>query len=236
MPGPKGTIVRGALDALTDVVSDILPDNIFDLPSFKEATRAFKKSLMGEEANLSTAERAAIPDVEVDGTDIRSIASGFDNDKDIFALNSKPFEDWAAGKIDLQDFTKTDESGMMVYDFYEAIPSSVSSGSEILSGANYPLDPRAYVLRDLEQNYKMSKPGIIEYLKKNDLLQINKESSEEIFDQFRLDALKKAFAEGDPNNPIVKKIRGALADLSDDDDLIAVDDILGPEDIYGKPN
>ena len=230
MPGPKGTIVRGALDALTDVVSDILPDNIFDLPSFKEATRAFKKSLMGEEANLSTAERAAIPDVEVDGTDIRSIASGFDNDKDIFALNSKPFEDWAAGKIDLQDFTKTDESGMMVYDFYEAIPSSVSSGSEILSGANYPLDPRAYVLRDLEQNYKLSKTEIIDYFKKNDLIKAP-DPQEFDFNYQQMQDLKDAFASGDPNNPIVKRIRGALGELADDD-LIEVT----PDMIYGKSN
>jgi hypothetical protein len=232
----KGKIVRGALEALTDAVSSVLPDNIFDLPSFKEATRAFKRSLIGDEHNFSVAEKAAIPDAEVDGIDIGAIASGFGSDKDIFKNNPRPFLDWMDGKIDLQDFTKTDESGELVYGFDDYLTDTFSSGSELLGGANYPLDPRAYVLRDLEQNYKMSKPGIIEYLKKNDLLQINKESSEEIFDQFRLDALKKAFAEGDPNNPIVKKIRGALADLSDDDDLIAVDDILGPEDIYGKPN
>ena len=40
----KGKIVRGALEGLTDAVSKVLPDNILELPSFKEATRALKKA------------------------------------------------------------------------------------------------------------------------------------------------------------------------------------------------
>ena len=228
----KSKIVTGALDALTDAASKVLPDNIFDLPSFREAVRAFKKSLMGEEASLSTAERAAIPDVEVDGTDIRSIASGMDSDKDIFA-NSKPFEDWAAGKIELQDFQKIKSpTGDPAYPFDHAFPTiPPTSGTELLSGANYPLDPRSYVLRDLEMNYGLSKSEIMDYLKKNDLI-AGKSEEEFNFNEQQMKALKDAFASGDPNNPIVKRVRGALADLSDEDDLVEVT----PEMIYGKSN
>ena len=44
--------------------------------------------------------------------------------------------------------------------------------------------------------------------------------------------IKEAFRSGDPNNPIVKNIRGARADLADEEGLAEVT----PEMIYGKPN
>ena len=238
----KRKIVRGALGALTDAASKVLPDNIFDLPSFKEATRAFKRSLLGEEADLSLKERVEIPDPEVDGIHIRTIASGMDSDKDIFKLNRDPFDDWAAGKIDLQDFQKIHPPtpqeaqygyfGDPAYPFDLANPTiPPTSGTELLGGANYPLDPRSYVLRDLEMNYGLSKPEIMEYLKKNGLLEDAKPENFD-FNEQQMQDLKDAFASGDPNNPIVKKIRGALADLADEDDLVEVT----PDMIYGKPN
>jgi hypothetical protein len=109
-----------------------------------------------------------------------------------------------------------------------------TSGTEFLSGANYPLDPRSYVLRDLEVNYGLSKPEIMDYFKKNDLLE---DAGLENFDpSLEIKLLKDAFQSGDPNNPVVKKIRDALADLDDPNDLIPVDSIIRLEDIYGKSN
>ena len=231
---------RGALDSLSDTVSNVLPDNIFDLPSFKEATRAFKRSVMGDEEGLSVAEKLEIPDTEVDAEDL--FVYGFENEKEIFRSNRDPFDDWAAGKIDLQDFQATKPptseqvkygvEGEPVYPLSHAFPTiPPTSGTEFLGGANYPLDPRSYVLRDLEMNYGLSKPEIIDYLKKNDLIE-DSDPQEFDFGEQQIKALKEAFRSGDPNNPIVKNIRGALADLSDEDDLVEVT----PDMIYGKPN
>ena len=80
-------------------------------------------------------------------------------------------------------------------------------------------------------NYGLSKPEIIDYLKKNDLIE-DSDPQEFDFGEQQIKALKEAFRSGDPNNPIVKNIRGALADLSDEDDLVEVT----PDMIYGKPN
>jgi len=237
--------VEEALGALPGVVDKIsrLPENIFDLPSFKEAVSAFKRSLMGDEGGLSVAEKAAIPQPEVDAEDV--LRYGFEDEKDIFRSNRKPFDDWAAGKIDLQDFQKINSptsaqvkygaSGDPAYPFDRAYPSlPPTSGTEFLSGANYPLDPRSYVLRDLEVNYGLSKPEIMDYFKKNDLLE---DTGLENFDpSLETKLLKDAFQSGDPNNPVVKKIRDALADLDDPNDLIPVDSIIRLEDIYGKSN
>jgi hypothetical protein len=77
----------------------------------------------------------------------------------------------------------------------------------------------------------LSKPEIIDYLKKNDLIE-DSDPQEFDFGEQQIKALKEAFASGDPNNPIVKRVRGALADLSDEDDLVEVT----PDMIYGKPN
>jgi hypothetical protein len=96
---------RGALGSLSDAVSNVLPDDISNLPSFQEATRAFKRSVMGDEEGLSVAEKLEIPDAEVDAEDL--FVYGFENEKDIFRSNRDPFDDWAAGKIDLQDFQAT---------------------------------------------------------------------------------------------------------------------------------
>ena len=71
----------------------------------------------------------------------------------------------------------------------------------------------------------------MDYLKKNDLI-AGKSEEEFNFNEQQMKALKDAFASGDPNNPIVKRVRGALADLSDEDDLVEVT----PEMIYGKSN
>ena len=236
----KAKAVRGALGALTDAVSKVLPDDISNLPSYKEAVRAFKRSVMGDEEGLSVAEKLEIPDAEVDAEDL--FVYGFENEKEIFRSNRDPFDDWAAGKIDLQDFQKihppTPEQmkykapGDPAYPWDHAYPSIPPiSGTEFLGGANYPLDPRSYVLRDLEMNYGLSKPEIMDYLKKNDLI-AGKSSEDFDFNEQQIQALKDAFASGDPNNPIVKRVRGALADLSDEDDLVEVT----PDMIYGKPN
>jgi hypothetical protein len=249
----KGKIVKGALGALTDAASKVLPDNIFELPSFKEAVRAFKRSVMGDEEGLSVAEMKKIPDAAVDAEDIM-IAYGFKSDKDIFRGNRDPFDDWAAGKIDLKDFQKikppTSEQmkygveGDPAYPLDFRFPSNPpTSGTEFLSGANYPLDPRSYVLRDLEMNYGLSKQEIMDYLEKNGLLEPASSGSLKLggtkntakhfdFNDQQIKALKDAFASGDPNNPIVKRVRGALADLADEDDLVEIT----PEMIYGKPN
>lgn len=251
----KGKYIRGALGAITDAVSKVLPDDISDLPSYKEAIRAFKRSLMGDEEGLSVAEKLKIPEAVVDAEDIRGIAYGFENDKDIFRLNRDPFDDWAAEQIDLQDFQKihspTPEQmkygteGDPVYPLDFRFPTiHPTSGTEFLRGANYPLDPRSYVLRDLEVNYGLSKPEIMDYLQKNGLLRpasdgslgsgSAKNTAKRTFDfnEQQMRALKEAFASGDPNNPIVKRVRGALADLSDEDDLVEVT----PDMIHGKPN
>lgn len=243
----KSKIVTGALEGLTDAASKVLPDDISNLPSFKEAVRAFKRSLMGDEEGLSVAEMKKIPDAEVDAEDIFAI-SGFNSEKDIFRGNRDPFDDWAAGKIDLQDFQKkgtfrSDKDPTYPFDFrWSTIHPT--SGTEFLGGANYPLDPRSYVLRDLEMNYGLSKPEIMDYLKKNDLLEdasdgslgsgSAKNTAKSTFDfsQQQIDALKEAFASGDPDNPIVKRVRGALDDLADEDDLVEVT----PDMIYGKAN
>ena len=237
--------VEEALGALPGVVDKIsrLPANILDLPSFKEAVSAFKRSLMGDEDGLSVAEKALIPQPEVDAEDL--FVYGFDDEKDIFRSNRKPFDDWAAGKIDLQDFQKINSptgeqvkygsSGDPAYPFSPRFPTlEPTSGTEFLSGANYPLDPRSYVLRDLEVNYGLSKPEIMDYLKKNDLLE---DAGLENFDpSIEIKLIKDAFQSGDPNNPIVKNIRDALDALDDPNDLIPVDSIIGLKDIYGKPN
>jgi hypothetical protein len=249
----KGKIIRGALEGLTDAISKVLPDDIANLPSYKESVRAFKRSLMGDEEGLSVAEMKKIPDAEVDAEDL--FVYGFENEKDIFRGNRDPFDDWAAEEIDLQDFQKihspTPEQmkygteGDPVYPLDFRWPTMhPTSGTEFLGGANYPLDPRSYVLRDLEVNYGLSKPEIMDYLKKNDLLEdasdgslgsgSAKNTAKRTFDfnEQQIQALKDAFASGDPNNPIVKRVRGALADLADEDDLVEVT----PEMIYGKSN
>ena len=140
--------------------SSNLTEDITKLPSFKEAIRGFKKSLIKSEADAQTVK--SMSDKDIDNESIGSLASGMNIDKDIFN-NTELLEDWAAGKTDYQDFQKTNEQGLMEYPFDEM--TSEPFGTDFLKGANYPIDPRAYVLRDLEQNYKMSKPEIIEYLK-----------------------------------------------------------------------
>ena len=236
----KGKIVRGALEALTDAASKVLPDDISNLPSYKEAVRAFKRSVMGDEEGLSVAEKLEIPEASVDAEDLS--VYGFDSDKDLFRSNRDPFDDWAAGKIDLQDFQKikppTSEQikyrseGDPAYPFDHAFPDiPPTSGTEFLGGANYPLDVRSYVLRDLEMNYGLSKSEIMDYLKKNDLLEAT-DPQEFDFSEQQMKALKDAFASDDPDNPIVKRVRGALDDLVDEDDLVEVT----PEMIYGKAN
>ena len=72
---------------------------------------------------------------------------------------------------------------------------------------------------------------IMDYLKKNDLI-VGKPAEDFNFNDQQMKALKDAFASGDPDDPIVKRVRGALADLADDDDLVEVT----PEMIYGKSN
>tara|TARA_R100001015_G_C4615218_1_gene171182 strand:- start:199 stop:897 length:699 start_codon:yes stop_codon:yes gene_type:complete len=229
----KGKIVTGALEGLTDAASKVLPENIFDLPSFKEAVRAFKRSVMGDTEDLSVAEKLEIPDAEVDAEDLGIY--GFENEKDLFRSNRDPFDDWAAGKIDLQDFQKKGSFRSKEHPAYplsHAFPSiPPTSGTEFLGGANYPLDVRSYVLRDLEMNYGLSKPEIMDYLKKNDLLEAT-DPEEFDFSEQQMKALKDAFASDDPDNPIVKRVRGALDDLVDEDDLVEVT----PEMIYGKSN
>ena len=219
---PKKSDYLGALRG-----GSSLPEDINNLPSFKEAIRGFKKSLIKSEADEQTVK--SMSDKEVDNEPISSLASGMNIDKDIFN-NTELLQDWASGKIDYQDFQKTNEQGFMEYPFDET--TTEPFGTDFLKGANYPIDPRAYVLRDLEQNYKMSKPKIIEYLKKNNIVKdIN---PKETFNKLQADAIKEAFASGDPNNPIVKKVTGALSNVGDE--LIPVEDILTTEDIYGKSN
>ena len=153
---PKKSDYLGALRG-----GSSLPEDINNLPSFKQAIRGFKKSLIKSESDEQTVK--SMSDKEVDDESISSLASGMNIDKDIFN-NTELLQDWASGKIDYQDFQKTNEQGFMEYPFDET--ATEPFGTDFLKGANYPIDPRAYVLRDLEQNYKMSKPQIIEYLKK----------------------------------------------------------------------
>jgi hypothetical protein len=220
-----------------------LPEDINDLPSYKTAVRTFKRSGMGDLIGMTPEEKLEIPDAEVDAERIGMHAQGFDSDKDIFRLNRDPFDDWAAGKIELQDFqnresptseqAKFGTPGDLVYPMDPKHPSIENETDlfDLMIDSNYSLDPRTFVLRDLEMNYGLSKPEIMDYLKKNDLI-VGKPADDFNFNDQQMKALKDAFASGDPDNPIVKRVRGALADLVDEDDLIEVT----PEMIHGKPN
>ena len=225
-----------------NIISD-LPEDINDLPSYKTAVRTFKRSVMGDLVNMTPEEKLEIPDAEVDAEHIRMHAQGFDSDKDIFRLNRDPFDDWAAGKIDLQDFQNResptiyqgrDYQGDPVYPMDLKHPEIEATGTDLFDlmiDSNEALDPRTFVLRDLEMNYNLSKPEIMDYLKKNDLI-VGKPAEDFNFNDQQMKALKDAFASGDPDDPIVKRVLGALADLADDDDLVEVT----PEMIYGKSN
>jgi hypothetical protein len=221
----KGKIIRGALEGLTDAASKVLPDNIFDLPSFKEATRAFKKS---ERDNFEgrVAGEFKYDDAELDANQITTGLLDPGDDLQLISFDESGYggalKDWYDGKIELE------ELGMQPHSNFDGM------GSEYLPPSNYPSDPLVYIIRDLELNYNMSKDDIIEYFDKNNALPKDFKFKGKKFDfnEQQMKAIKDAFASGDPNDPIVKRIRGALADLSDEDDFVEVK----PEMIYGKSN
>lgn len=244
---------RGALDSLSDTVSSVLPDNIFDLPSFKEATRAFKKSQIDESEGYSTGE-FKYDNSELDAEQISTHSLDAGDDLQLINYDESGYggalKDWYDGKIELENFAEHNNFGGM--------------GSEYLPQTNYPLDPVSHIIRDLEFNYGMSKDEIIDYFEKNNALpedfgprnveSLSDEKLEDILMKGVFDVsvdpetgsvgvkmmeqtpeismIKEAFRSGDPNNPIVKNIRGALADLADEEGLAEVT----PEMIYGKPN
>jgi hypothetical protein len=221
----KGKIVKGALGALTDAASKVLPDNIFELPSFKEATRAFKKSFQDENEGFKFGE-FKYDDAELDANQISTHSLDAGDDLQLISYDESGYggalKDWYDGKIELE------ELGMPQYSNFGG------TGSEYLPPSNYPLDPLSYIIKDLQFNYNMSKDDIIRYFDKNNALpkDFKFKGKEFDFNEQQMQALKDAFASGDPNNPIVKRVRGALADLTDEDDLVEVT----PEMIYGKPN
>ena len=221
----KGKYIRGALGAITDAISKVLPADISDLPSFREATRAFKKS-EADEFEGRVAGEFKYDDAELDANQISTSSLGAGNDLQLINYDESGYggalKDWYDGKIELE------ELGMPQYSNFGGM------GSEYLPPSNYPLDPMSYIIRDLELNYNMSKDDIIGYFDKNNALPKDFKFKGQKFDfnEQQIQALKEAFASGDPNNPIVKRVRGALADLSDEDDLVEVT----PDMIYGKPN
>jgi hypothetical protein len=234
----KSKIVTGVLDALTDTVSKILPDNIFKLPSFREATRAFKKAFEDENEGRKFGEFKY--NNEYLDNEVPLPAPAFDPMGDLSLLSDNPggnaLKRWYDGEISVEspEFKSAagfgDEMGKSAIKYLRQ-PSS-----------NFNLDPLGYVLRDLEINYNMTKDEIIDYIGKQKV----KDNAGRIYDalpknftrhsaaipDLETQIIKDAFASGDPNNPIVKKIRGALADLADEDDLVEVT----PEMIHGKPN
>ena len=221
----KSKIVTGALEALTDAASKVLPENIFDLPSFKEAARAFKKSEIDNFEGYKTGD-FKYNDAELDANQISTDSLDAGDDLQLISYDESGYggalKDWYDGKIELE------ELGMPQYSNFGGM------GSEYLPPSNYPLDPMSYIIRDLELNYNMSKDDIIGYFDKNNALPQDFKFKGKKFDfnEQQNKALKDAFASGDPNNPIVKRVRGALADLADEDDLVEVT----PEMIYGKSN
>ena len=234
----KGKIIRGALEGLTDAVSKVLPDNIFDLPSFKEATRALKKAFEDYDEGRKFGE-FKYDDKYLDN-EISLPAPAFSLAGDLNLLVDDPggnaLKKWYDGEISVEspEFNSAAGFGDEIGDSaikYLPQPSS-----------NFDLDPLGYVLRDLEMNYNMTKDEIIDYIGKqkykgydgeiyNALPENFTKQSDEISD-LETQMIKDAFASGDPNDPIVKRVRGALADLADDGDLVEVT----PDMIYGKSN
>jgi hypothetical protein len=234
----KGKYVRGALKGLSDLVSKALPDNILELPSYKEATRAVKKAVEDEYEDRKFGEFKYDDKYLDDEVDLPAPAFSPMGDLSLISFDpgGNALQKWYDGEISVEspEFKSAAGFGDEIGDFairYLPQPSS-----------NFNLDPLGYVLRDLELNYDMTKDEIIEYIRKQKV----KGDDGEIYDalpegftkhsddvsDLETQMIKEAFASGDPNNPIVKRVRGALADLSDDDDLVEVT----PDMIHGKPN
>jgi hypothetical protein len=235
----KSKIVTGALEGLSDLASKFLPDNILELPSVKEATRAYKKAFEDENEGRKFGEfkyddKYLDNEVDFPVSHIRSPMG----DLNLFADDpgGNALQKWYDGEISVESPEFNFAAG-----FDDEIGDSAIRYLPQPS-SNFNLDPLGYVLRDLEMNYDMTKDEIIDYIGKQKV----KGDDGEIYDalprsftkhsadisDLETQMLKDAFASGDSNNPIVKRVRGALDDLADEDDLVEVT----PDMIYGKIN
>ena len=234
----KGKIIRGALEALTDATSKDLPDDILELPSYKEATRALKKAFEDENQGRKFGE-FKYSDKYLDN-EVSLPAPAFSPMGDLNLIADDPggnaLKKWYDGEISVESSEFNSAAG-----FGDEIGDSAIKYLPQPS-SNFNLDPLGYVLRDLEMNYNMTKDEIIDYIGKQkvkgddgeiyDALPKNFTKQSDDISDLETQMIKDAFASGDPDNPIAKRVRGALADLADDDDLVEVT----PEMIYGKSN
>jgi hypothetical protein len=218
-------IVQAAIEILSKKSGGALPKSVRDLPSFKEANRAYKKAAADVEEGRELGEFQYDND-QLDAEDLPNIqtldqAQEF-GDLTLFSDDpgGEALRKWYDGKIDAGDpkFTEAagfdDEYGERAIDYLKQPSSELS------------LDPLGYVLKDLEINYGLSKDEIIDYIGKQGALPTTFYK-----DQFDAESklIKDLFAAGNPNDPTVKNILDAL---DDQDSLVE----LTPELVYGKPN